>query len=93
MPKVLRAGEAAGVLTEEGARLLRSQSGKLQAGIPHVSAGRRCRYRHGSHQQRCQTYRKRICRYFRIWYGSSGERAVKSIPGNRPGDHSGMATW
>lgn len=33
MPKVLRAGEAAGVLTEEGARLL-DPSGKLQAGIP-----------------------------------------------------------
>ena len=33
MPKVLRAGEAAGVLTEEGARLL-DTSGKLQAGIP-----------------------------------------------------------
>ena len=33
MPKVLCAGEAAGVLTEEGARLL-DTSGKLQAGIP-----------------------------------------------------------
>ena len=33
MPKVLRAGEASGVLTEEGARLL-DTSGKLQAGIP-----------------------------------------------------------
>lgn len=33
LPKVLTAGEAAGVLTEEGAKLL-DPSGKLQAGIP-----------------------------------------------------------
>ncbi|MFN2135581.1 MAG: xylulokinase [Candidatus Promineifilaceae bacterium] len=33
LPKVLVAGEAAGVLTEEGARLL-DPAGKLQAGIP-----------------------------------------------------------
>ncbi len=34
LPKVKMAGEAAGVLTEEGARLL-DPTGQLQAGIPH----------------------------------------------------------
>ena len=33
LPKILVAGESAGVLTEEGAKLL-DESGKLQAGIP-----------------------------------------------------------
>ena len=39
LPKVLVAGEKAGTLTEEGAKLL-DPTGKLQAGIPVCPSGR-----------------------------------------------------
>ena len=42
-PKALPAGAPAGVLTEEGRTPLLDVSGKLKAGIPTLSAGRRCK--------------------------------------------------
>ena len=55
-PKVLAAGESAGTLTAEGAKLL-DVSGKLQAGIPLCPAGGRRRYRNGSDEQRSSPHR------------------------------------
>ncbi len=49
LPKVLVAGENAGTLTAEGAKLL-DTSGNLESGIS-VSSRRRCRYRNDSYKQ------------------------------------------
>ena len=63
LPKVLSAGEDAGVLTAEGAKLL-DVSGNLQAGIP---------------VQHCKTHRQCFCRNLRICHGRSGEGTFQSI--------------
>ncbi len=52
LPEVLAAGDAAGILTVEGARLL-DPTGRLTGGYPALSARRRRRYGHGGDQLRC----------------------------------------
>lgn len=69
LPKVLVAGENAGILTEEGAKLL-DVSGKLQAGVPVCPPERR-RHRNGGYKQRKGAYGKCFRRYFGIWNGSA----------------------
>ena len=56
LPKVLSAGQDAGALTEEGAKLL-DVSGNLQAGISGLSSGGRCGYRYDCNEQHRKTYR------------------------------------
>ena len=86
LPKVLSAGENAGVLTPEGCKKL-DASGHLKAGI-HLPAGRRRRHRHGSNQRRQATHRQRIGRYFFFLYDRIGKRIVEAIRNDRHGHHS-----
>lgn len=67
LPKVLVAGDAAGILTEEGAKKL-DPTGNLEAGIP-LSSGRRCRNRYGSYKQRSTAYKQHFRWYFILFYG------------------------
>ena len=55
LPKALVAGQDAGVLTEEGARLL-DVSGNLKTRYSHVPARGGCGNRNGCHQQRRGPY-------------------------------------
>ena len=75
LPKVLSAGENAGVLTLEG----------RNTGLP---TGRRRRHRHGSNQRRQATHRQRIGRYFFFLYDRIGKRVVEAIRNDRHGHHS-----
>ena len=75
-PKVLTAGEAAGTLTEEGARLL-DPSGALPAGR---------RDRHDRHEQRCGAPRQYLRRDIHLRDGRSGKAAVGGLYGDRYGD-------
>ena len=69
LPEVLVAGEDAGVLTEEGTKLL-DPTGTLTVRNSNVSSGRRCRNRNGCNEQRCCPYRKCFCRNKCICNGS-----------------------
>ncbi len=84
LPKVLVAGEHAGVLSEEGAKLL-DVSGNLEAGIPlcpsegdagtgMVATNSVASYR--------QCFRWNLC----VRYARSGEGAVARVSGDRYGD-------
>ena len=84
LPKVLSAGENAGVLTPEGCKKL-DASGHLNTGLP---TGRRRRHRHGSNQRRQATHRQRIGRYFFFLYDRIGKRIVEAIRNDRHGHHS-----
>ena len=86
LPKVLSAGENAGVLTPEGCktRCIRSSEGR-NTGLP---TGRRRRHRHGSNQRRQATHRQRIGRYFFFLYDRIGKRIVEAIRNDRHGHHS-----
>ncbi len=90
LPRVLPAGAAAGMLTAEGAALL-DLTGHLQPGVP-MSSGRRCRHRHGGHQQCTGKNRKCVCRDFHLFDGGTGESAVPGLSGNRYGDHTCRGT-
>ena len=61
LPKVLIAGDKAGILSEEGAKFL-DPSGNLEAGIAFMSSRRRCRNWNGCDKQRDKKNRKCICR-------------------------------
>ena len=56
LPQVLAAGEDAGTLTEEGAKLL-DVSGRSAAGQSGMPTGRRCRNRYGGDKQCGSTHR------------------------------------
>ena len=75
LPKVLSAGENAGVLTPEGSKKLDVSEGRNTG----LSAGRRRRYRNGGNQCSQTTHRKCIGRYFFILYDRIGERFVEAI--------------
>ena len=77
-PKVLVAGESAGTLTAEGAKKL-DVSGRPAGRHPGLPAGRRCRHRHGSDEQRSSTHRKRVRRYFRIRHDRTGKRPFQAV--------------
>lgn len=70
LPEVLVAGEDAGVLTEEGAKLL-DPTGTLQSQIPMCPPEGRCWNRNGCNKQRCCPHRKCICRNKCICNGST----------------------
>ena len=61
LPKVLMAGDKAGILSEEGAKLL-DPSGNLEAGIPLCPPEGDCRNWNGCDKQRDKKNRKCICR-------------------------------
>ena len=79
LPKVLVAGDAAGVLTEEGAKLL-DPTGQLQAGYPALSARGRCRHRHGRDQQCCRANGQCFRRNIRICHDRSGKASFETVP-------------
>lgn len=70
-PKVLAAGEKAGVLSETGAKLL-DPAGDLEAGILLCPPGGRCRNRYDSDKQCGSPYRKRIRRNQRVCHDCTG---------------------
>ena len=80
LPKVLVAGENAGTLTTEGARLLDTDSG--------MSTGGRCGNRYGSDQQCGCPHRKRIRRYFCICYDCTGKGIKECAHRDRSGDYT-----
>ena len=78
LPKVLSAGENAGVLTPEGSRKLR-RIRSFEGRNTGLSAGRRCRYRHGCNQcsQGMRTGNV-LGRYFLILHDRIGERVAQN---------------
>ena len=82
LPKILVAGENAGILTPEGAKLL-DPSGNLEAGIPlcppEGDAGTGMAATNSG-----KTHWKCICRNVSICYGRIGKRIKESLSGNRP---------
>jgi hypothetical protein len=84
LPKALPAGENAGFLTPEGAKML-DVSGHLKAGIP-VCPPEGDRY--GGNQCREAAYRKRIGRYLFVLHDCIGERSVKALRNDRYGYYS-----
>ena len=78
LPKSLLAGEDAGTLTEEGAKLL-DPSGNLESGNPHVSARRRRRNRNGSDKQCGGPHRKRVCGNQCICHGGTGKGTDETV--------------
>ena len=69
---------------QQKARRIRSFEGRNTG----LSAGRRCRYRHGCNQCSQAAYRKRIGRYFLILHDCIGERVVKTLRNDRHGYNS-----
>ena len=79
LPKVLVAGENAGTLTAEGARLL-DTDGELEAGIPVCQPE--------SDAVFSCPHRKRIRRYFRICNDRTGKGIEECAHRDRSGDHT-----
>ena len=75
LPKVLLAGEEAGRLTEEGAKLL-DVTGKLEAGVPFCPPEGDAGTGMVGYQQCRPENRKCICRNFCVLHGRSGKRTV-----------------
>ena len=87
LPSVLSAGEPAGTLTEEGARLL-DPAGTLQAGIPFCPPeGDRLR-RDGCDQLRPYPNRQCQCRHQYFRHGCFGSSAPAGASGNRYGHYA-----
>ncbi len=78
LPKVLAAGDAAGVLTKEGARTARSHW-TTTSGYPALSARGRRRYGHGRDQQCCRANGQCFCRDFRFCHDRFGKGPVEGI--------------
>ena len=85
LPKVLMAGDAAGVLTEEGAKRL-DPTGQLLAGIPALSTRGRCRHGHGGNQQRRGSNRQCLRRDICLCDDRFGKGIVEVVSRNRHGD-------
>ena len=87
LPEVLVAGEDAGVLTAEGAKLL-DPTGQLQTGVILCPPEGGRRHRHGSNQQRSPAHRQRFCRDICLRDDRAGKGIVKAVSRNRHGDHT-----
>ena len=85
LPKVLVAGDAAGVLTEEGAKLL-DPTGRTTSGHSALSARGRRRHRHGRDQQRCRANGQCFRRDIRLCHDRFGKGSVETVSRDRHGD-------
>ena len=81
LPQVLLAGEDAGTLTAEGAKILDP------TGRPGLPAGRRRRHRHGRHQLCGGAYQQRVRRYLCVCHVRSGEGPQPLLHGDRHGHY------
>ena len=84
LPQVLNAGEEAGMLTEEGAKLL-DPTGRAGSGSSALPAGRRRGHGHGRHQQRGRPYGQCVRWHVRIRHDRAGEASEQGLPGDRHG--------